>query len=405
MNTTDLIKLGNKTLFNTYNRGDKIFVSGKGVYVKNNDGEEYVDFMSGIATNILGHANEKIVAAITKQAGTLMHTSNIYWNKPSIELAHKLVSHDGAGNLSKVFFSNSGAEANEGALKLARKYGKEIIGEECTKIISLIDSFHGRTMATLSATGQTDMHKGFQPLLPGSEYVELNDSTGLKSAVDENTCAIIFETIQGEGGINSISDEFVATLNEIQKNSNVLLIIDEVQTGMGRTGTLYSFEQFDLQPDIVTLAKGLGGGYPIGAFMASDKVAGHFNPGDHGTTLGGNPLATAVGNAIVDEIFEAGLLANAKSRAQQIVNRLSEISNTVGGIDKVKGLGLLIGIQFNDSVQAADVLSACHDEKLLVVTAKNNVVRLLPPLNVSASEVDEALDKFEAALKTLTMSK
>ena len=400
MKTEDLIELGNSALFNTYNRGDKVLVSGKGAYVKNNDGEEYLDFVSGIATNILGHANEKIVEAITKQASTLMHTSNMYWNKPSIELANKLVTDKSAGSLAKVFFSNSGAEANEGALKLARKYGKEVHSEDCTEIITLTDSFHGRTMATLSATGQPDMHKDFQPLLPGSKYVPLNDSAALTDAATENTCAVLVETIQGEGGINSLSDEFTETLKELQDNG-LLLIVDEVQTGMGRTGTLYSFEQFGLEPDIVTLAKGLGGGYPMGAFMATDKVAGHFNPGDHGTTVGGNPLAAAVGNAIYDEIIDAGLLDNVAARSSQLVEGLEKISADTGSIAEIKGLGLLIGVQFKDSVEAADVLSACYDEKMLVVTAKHNVVRLLPPLNVTAAEIDEALEKFGAAVKQL----
>ena len=398
MKTEDLIELGNSALFNTYNRGDKILVSGKGTYVKNNDGEEYLDFVSGIATNILGHANEKIVEAITKQASTLMHTSNMYWNKPSIELANKLVTDKSAGSLAKVFFSNSGAEANEGALKLARKYGKEVHSEDCTEIITLTDSFHGRTMATLSATGQPDMHKDFQPLLPGSKYVPLNDSAALTDAATENTCAVLVETIQGEGGINSLSDEFVETLQELQDNG-LLLIVDEVQTGMGRTGTLYSFEQFGLEPDIVTLAKGLGGGYPMGAFMATDKVAGHFNPGDHGTTVGGNPLAAAVGNAIYDEIIDAGLLDNVAARSSQLVEGLEKISADTGSIAEIKGLGLLIGVQFKDSVEAADVLPACYDENMLVVTAKHNVVRLLPPLNITAAEIDEALEKFGAAVK------
>lgn len=398
MKTEDLIELGNSALFNTYKRGDKVLVSGKGTYVKNNDGEEYLDFVSGIATNILGHANEKIIKAITEQASALMHTSNMYWNKPSIELANKLVTDKSAASLAKVFFSNSGAEANEGALKLARKYGKEVNGKDCTEIITLTDSFHGRTMATLSATGQPDMHKDFQPLLPGSKYVPLNDPEALKDAVNENTCAVLVETIQGEGGINLLSDEFVETLKELQ-NSGLLLLVDEVQTGMGRTGTLYSFEQFGLDPDIVTLAKGLGGGYPMGAFMATDKVAAYFKPGDHGTTLGGNPLAAAVGNAIYDEIIEAGLLDNVAARSSQLVKGLEKISADTGGIAEIKGLGLLIGVQFNDSVEASDVLSACYDEKMLVVTAKHNVVRLLPPLNVTAAEIDEALEKFRKAVE------
>lgn len=401
MKTEDLIDMGNASLFNTYNRGEKLFVSGKGVHIKNNDGETYLDFVSGIATNILGHANETIVAAITDQAGKLMHTSNVFWNQPSIELSHKLVNYSGAGNLSKVFFSNSGAEANEGALKLARKYGKEVHGDDCTKVISLVDSFHGRTMATLSATGQTDMHQDFHPLLPGSVYVRLNDSGALKAAVDDQTCAVLFETIQGEGGINSLSGEFVETLKTLQKDKGILLIIDEVQTGMGRTGTLFSFEQFGFEPDIVTLAKGLGAGYPLGAFMATETVAGHFKPGDHGTTLGGNPLATAVGNAVFDEIFETDLLVNVAERSQQLVEGLEKISEEAGGIAEIKGFGLLIGVAFTDKVQAADVLAACYEEKMLVVSAKHNVIRLLPPLNVTEVEIDEALEKFGAAVKKI----
>lgn len=401
MTTEDLIELGNSALFNTYNRGDKLFISGKGVWLTNNDGVEYLDFVSGIATNILGHANEKIVDAVSKQAATLMHTSNVYWNKPSIELADKLVSCKGAGSLAKVFFANSGAEANEGALKLARKYGKEVNGENCFEVITLTDSFHGRTMATLSATGQPDMHKDFEPLLPGAKYAPLNDSDALKAAVTAQTCAVLVETVQGEGGINALSDEFVQTLKELQ-NDGLLLIIDEVQTGMGRTGTLYSFEQFGLQPDIVTLAKGLGGGYPLGAFMATDKVAAHFNPGDHGTTLGGNPLGTAVGNVIFDEIMEAGLLENTAARAEQLNAGLQQIADKTGAIAELKGLGLLIGVEFKDEVQAADVIAASYDEKLLVVPAKHNVVRLLPPLNVTAAEIDEALVRFGAAVEKVS---
>lgn len=401
MTTEDLIELGNAALFNTYNRGDKIFVSGKGAYLTHNDGDEYLDFVSGIATNILGHANKKIIDAVTAQASTLMHTSNIYWNKPSIELADKLVNYKGAGSLAKVFFSNSGAEANEGALKLARKYGREVNGENCTEIITLTDSFHGRTMATLSVTGQPDMHKDFQPLLPGAKYVPLNDSEALRDAADDNTCAVLVETIQGEGGINFLSGEFIQTLKELQDNG-LLLLIDEVQTGMGRTGTLYSFEQFGLEPDIVTLAKGLGGGFPIGAFMATDKVAAHFKPGDHGTTLGGNPLGTAVGSAIFDEIMDAGLLHNVEARAKELKAGLQKIADETGSIAEIKGLGLLIGVEFKDDVEAADVLAACYHEKLLVVTAKHNVVRLLPPLNVTAAEIDEALKKFGAAVEQVS---
>lgn len=399
MKTEDLLAMGNESLFNTYKRDEKLFISGKGAYLKNNNDEVYIDFVSGIATNILGHANDKIVEAISKQAAKLMHTSNLFWNQPAIELSHKLVNSTGAGSLAKVFFTNSGAEANEGALKLARKYGKDTHGDGCTKIISLTDSFHGRTMATLTATGQTDMHEYFKPLLPGSVYVPLNDSEALKSAADAKTCAVLFETIQGEGGINTLSSEFIATLKSLQQEKDILLIIDEVQTGMGRTGTLFSFEQFGFKPDIITLAKGLGAGYPIGAFVATDAVADHFKPGDHGTTLGGNPLAAAVGNAVFDEIFQADLLNNSNIRGQQLADGLRQIAKNTGVIAEVKGLGLLIGVQFTDAVSSADILNACFEENMLVAGAKHNVIRLLPPLNVTETEIDEALLKFASAVE------
>ncbi len=394
MNKETWIELGENVLMNTYSRGEKLFVEGKGTYIRDMEGREYLDFISGIATNVLGHADEGLVDAIHQQAKTLMHTSNLFWNAPSIELAEKLVRHSG---LDKVFFANSGTEANEGAIKLARKWGREAKTAETIEIITMNESFHGRTLGALAATGQPDMHKDFSPSLAGFKYVPFNDARALEEAADEKTCAILIETIQGEGGVNPISPEFVETLNRLQKEKKLLLIIDEIQTGMGRTGHWFSYQSMDLNPDIITLAKGLGGGFPIGAIVAKDEVAEHFGPGDHGTTFGGNPLATAAGNYVVETIEKEHLLQNVQQRSEQLVAGLEELKESYPVVTGIKGKGLLIGLKVDRPV--SDVVKACYDNQLLVVNAKDNVLRLLPPLNVSKEEIDEGLEILEKVFK------
>lgn len=386
---------GQNVLMNTYNRGEKVLVEGQGSYVTDADGHQFLDFISGIAVNALGHSNAALVEALTFQAQTLIHTSNLFWNQPSIEAAEQLVLLSGLG---KVFFSNSGAEANEGAIKLARKWGRETKGlDDAVEIISLTQSFHGRTMATLTATGQPAMHQDFSPGLPGFSYVPLNDSDALLEAISPKTCAIMIEVIQGEGGINLISSEFVQTLKKLQQDQEILLIIDEIQTGIGRTGTLFAYQQFNLQPDMITLAKGLGGGFPIGALVATNEVASHFSPGDHGTTFGGNPLAGACAKAVLDTIKQDDLLKNVVERSAQLVSDLNQLQAEFSSIQEVKGLGLLIGVQFEYSVD--DIIQSCYEEGLLVTSAKGNVVRFMPPLNVSASEIDEAMAIFKRVLQ------
>lgn len=386
MSKESLITLGENVLMNTYNRGEKLFVEGQGTYLTDIEGKTFLDFISGIATNTLGHAHPGLVEAISKQAGTLMHTSNLFWNQPSIELAEKLVEHS---NLDKVFFSNSGSESNEGAIKLARKWGKETKAADAIEIVTMNESFHGRTMGSLAATGQTDMHKNFTPTLTGFTYVPFNDSNALEEAIGEKTCAILLETIQGEGGVNPIQPEFVATIKKVQKEKNILLIIDEIQTGMGRTGTWFSYQNVDLDPDIITLAKGLGGGFPIGAILAKKAIADHFGPGDHGTTFGGNHLATAAGNYIVDAILEEDLLENVAKRNAQLIAGLEKLKETYQLIETIKGKGLLIGLKL--SVPVKEFVDKSYEKGLLVVNAKDNVVRLLPPLNVSEAEIEECL--------------
>ena len=386
---------GQNVLMNTYKRGEKVLVEGQGCYVTDVDGNRFLDFISGIAVNALGHSNAALVDALTHQGQSLIHTSNLFWNQPSIEAAEQLVRLSGLG---KVFFANSGAEANESAIKLARKWGKETKRQEdAVEIISLTQSFHGRTMATLSATGQPVMHQDFSPTLPGFRYVPLNDSDALYKAVSPQTCAIMIEVIQGEGGIHLISSEFVETLKQLQKNQKILLIIDEIQTGIGRTGNLFAYQQFDLMPDMITLAKGLGGGFPVGALVTSDKVASHFGPGDHGTTFGGNPLAGACAKAVLATIERDKLLDNVIERSEQLVNGLKQLQAEFPSIQEVKGLGLLIGVQFDKKVD--DLIDTCYEKRLLVTTAKGNVIRFMPPLNVTASEIDEALAIFNQVLQ------
>lgn len=393
MTNKEWTQRGEKVLMNTYNRGEKVLVEGKGVYVKDSEGTEYLDFVSGIAVNSLGHQSAELINALNTQSQKLMHTSNLYWNTPSIEAAEKLCKLSG---LDKVFFSNSGAEANEAAIKLARKWGRETKGEAAVEIITLKQSFHGRTLATLAATGQENMHVDFAPTYPGFSYSEINDSKGLENLVSANTCALIVEVVQGEGGVHALSEKFIKTIQTVQQTKNVLLIIDEVQTGIGRLGTMFGFQQFALDPDIITLAKGLGGGFPIGATLAKDSVASHFKVGDHGSTFGGNPLATAVANAVLDTIAADNLLKNVQERSQQLEQGLLALKETNDSIVNVRVFGLLAGIELNRDVQP--IIEKCFENKLLVLSAKGNVIRFLPPLNVTEAEINQALELFSNSL-------
>lgn len=387
---------GEQVLMNTFNRSDKVMVSGQGAYLTDADGKSYLDFISGIAVNALGHSNDLLSKTLLDQSQTLIHSSNLFWNTPSIELGEKLTQLSG---LDKVFFANSGAEANEGAIKLARKWGREVKHTDTPTIISLKQSFHGRTIATLTATGQVAMHVDYAPNLPGFQYVDFNDSEALREAVTSQTCAILIEVIQGEGGVNTISPDFVQTINDLQQLENILVIVDEVQTGIGRTGKMFAVEHFDLKPDIITLAKGLGGGFPIGAFLATNNVAKHFQVGDHGTTFGGNPLATACANTVLDTIENDNLLDNVRLRNHQLQQGLETLKGNFSNITAIKGMGLLIGLQFSHPVD--DIIDECYKEGLLLISAKGNVIRFLPPLNVSEAEIEQALNIFTQVLTKL----
>lgn len=372
----------------TYGRFPLELVSGKGCILKDSRGKEYIDMTSGIGVTAFGTADEAWLAAVTEQLQKLQHVSNLYYTEPCAKLAQLLCEKTG---LSKVFFCNSGAEANECAIKYARKYSMEKKGSEYYNIITLVNSFHGRTLTTLSATGQEHYHELFQPLTPGFIHVEAGDVAGLKKAVAENpTAGILMEMVQGEGGVIPLPRDFVAAVAEICKEQEIPLMIDEVQTGNGRTGKLYSFMHFGIQPDIVSTAKGLGGGLPIGATMVSEKLANVLQPGDQGSTYGGNPVACAGAVSVISRLDEA-FLAEVQEKSDYCFTELAKAE----GVEDVTGLGLMIGIKTKKP--AKDVVNACMEQGVLCLTAKDKV-RLLPPLNIPMAELKKAIEIIKEAI-------
>jgi len=386
--------MSKENLMNTYSRFNLILDNGYRSNVKDINGKEYLDFVSGIAVNCLGHANLKILETINKQTSKLMHVSNLFWTEPMIKLAGKLAEYS---DLDQTFFCNSGTEANEVALKLARKYGKLSGGQNKTEIIYANNSFHGRTMGALSLTGQAKYKEAFSPLVPSTIAVDFNDTKSLENAFNENTCAIFLEPIQGEGGIVTIDKNFLETARDLCNKYDALLVFDEVQTGIGRLGTLFAYQSFGIIPDIITMAKGLGGGFPIGACLASKKAAKAFEPGDHGNTFGGNPLACSISLTILDEIIRANLLDNVNTMGAYLKERLYALKNKYPLIKAVKGMGLLLGLEL--AISPKEFQDACFNNHLLLVAAGNNTIRILPPLNVNKSEIDEMLLALEKSIK------
>ena len=372
-------------LFNTYARRPLHLVKGEGTVVEDADGKKYLDFTSGIAVVSLGHAHPAIVKAIQVQSEKLWHVSNLFESPEQEKLAGSLMKDT---HFSHSFFCNSGAEANEAAIKLARKHtGKSVI-------ITFDQSFHGRTFGAMSATGQDKIKQGFGPMLATFKTLPFNDSAALEAAVDENVAAIMLEVIQGEGGVNAVTPEFAATISDICKAKGILCIVDEVQTGIGRTGTRYAYEQSDLKPDIMTLAKGLGGGFPIGAMLGTADLFESFGPGSHGTTFGGNPLAVAVAQTVVDHVFDEEFLKEVRAKSADLIQKLKDILPT----DRfdIRGQGLLIGIDCKEDV--APFIRQAEEAGLLVVQAGSTVVRLLPPLTVTEQEIDQAIDMLTSIL-------
>lgn len=390
-NTTnqDIKQLDTDYIAQTYGRFDVALSHGKGCEVWDFDGKHYLDFTSGIGVNSLGWADEDWLSAVVMQAGKLAHTSNLFYTAPSAELAKKLVA---ASGLKRAFFANSGAEANEGAIKTARKYSHDKYGEGRTTVVSLVNSFHGRTISTLAATGQAVFHQHFFPFTQGFVHLPANEIEALKARFAEgDVCAVMLEVVQGEGGVCPLAQDYLTAVQTLCQANDVLLIIDEVQTGIGRTGTMFAYQQFGLQPDIVTLAKGLGGGLPIGAFLLGEKVENTLGKSDHGSTFGANPVSCAAANAVLAKI-DAALLAEVKRKGEKLRQALAALPK----VKSVSGLGLMLGVEFEEGVKAADVVASCLENGVLFLTAKTKL-RLLPPLIISDEQIEQGL----AVLKTV----
>jgi acetylornithine/N-succinyldiaminopimelate aminotransferase len=382
MNTEQIKRDENRYISDTYARYDVAVVSGSGVRAKDADGREYIDFTSGIGVNSLGYCDPGWVKAVSEQAAKIQHTSNLFYTEPCTKAARRMIELTGMSNM---FFGNSGAEANEGAIKAARKYSHQKYGEQRSEIITLEGSFHGRTMATITATGQEAFHKDYDPFLQGFVYAGINDSADLRAKTTDRTCAIMVEFVQGEGGVNPLDLNYVKEIAALCEEKDILLIADEVQSGVGRTGRFMSYEHYGVTPDIVAVAKGIGGGLPIGAIIFGEKTKNIFAPGDHGSTYGGNPVACAGADYVLSRIDES-FLENVRNVGAHFKDRLLSTS----GVSGVTGLGLMIGVTL-ESKKASDVVKSCLDNGLFVLTAKDRL-RLLPPLTITKEEVDEGIE-------------
>ena len=385
MNTQELIKIEDDYFINTFTRQPVVLDHGEGVKVTDIDGNEYLDMFAGIAVNALGHNHPKLVKAIREQAEKLIHISSIYYNEPALIYAKKLIEMT---SFDRIFYANSGAEANEGAIKLAVKYtGK-------SEVISTVESFHGRTVVTLAATGHEHYHEPFKAILPkGFINVPYNDIEAMKEAITENTAAIIVEPIQGEGGINIPDMEYLKEIEKICKEKDIVFIVDEVQTGFGRCGTLFAHELFDVKPDIMTMAKGIGGGVPMGGILATEKVASAFVPGDHGTTFGGGPLVCAAANAVLDTIVDENILDNVNEVGDYFISELKKLDKDI--IADVRGKGLMIGVELTKP--GAEYVDKLREAGFLINCTADKVLRFVPPLIITKEEVDKfvkALDEI-----------
>jgi acetylornithine/N-succinyldiaminopimelate aminotransferase len=388
--TDTLIADSQKYIANTYSRYPLVLVRGQGCKVWSSDGKEYLDFVAGLAVCNLGHCHPKVVGAIQDQSRKLLHVSNFYHIEPQIELAKLLVENSFA---DRVFFCNSGAEANEAAMKLAKKYAKDTGRAHGFEIISMKRSFHGRTMLTMSATGQEKIRKGFDPLIPGFTYVPFNDIEAARRAITPQTCAVIVEPIQGEGGVNCPSEGYLRDLRELCREREILLIFDEVQVGMGRTGKLFAHEYEGAYPDIMTLAKSLAGGVPIGAMLATEEVAKSFSPGTHASTFGGNPLATAAGVAALSVLLEDDLLENCRRVGDYFLSRLRDLRGKYPFMKEVRGRGLIIGVELG--FEGAQFVTRCMEEGFLINCTMGNILRFLPPLIMTTDEVDQLVGTLD----------
>lgn len=376
-------------IMHTYGRYDVALQSGKGAVAYDEDGKRYIDVSSGIGVNSLGYCDDGWVRAVSKQAATIQHMSNYFYSKQASDLAEKLCTLTG---LAKACFGNSGAEANECAIKVARKYSFDKYGNNRNHIVTLKNSFHGRTVTTLSATGQEVFHNYFFPFTEGFSFAEANDMSSLKSAVTDKTCAVMFEVIQGEGGVNILDKDYVQQLVSFCHERDILVIIDEVQTGVGRTGKLFAYEHYDIKPDLVTVAKGLGGGLPIGVCLCADKLKDVMSPSTHGTTFGANPVVCAGANYVLDTVAKPEFLAAVEEKGAYLEAELRKLPQ----VKNVRRMGLMVGIEVDGD--AHDIAAKCVANGLLIITAKD-LLRMLPPLTIGKTELDEAINLLKSTLE------
>ena len=395
MDINEIINIDKKYYMNTFgDRTRACFEKGDGIFLYDTENKKYADFLGGIAVNVLGHHHSVFVCELKKQIDKVLHTSSLYYIKNQALLAKKLCDIS-CGD--KVFFANSGAEANEGAIKLARAYFKKKNKPNKTEFITLLNSFHGRTLTTAAATGQTKYSRLYTPLTPGFHYAGINDIGGLKSVLNENTCAIMLEPIQGESGVHPLDEEYIQQVRDICDKNDILLIFDEVQTGIGRTGKMFGYMHYGVEPDIFTLAKALGGGIPIGAVVAKGDAANTFEPGDHGTTFGGNPFACFAALTVLDILEKDGLVENADKTGNYLISELNNLKQILPVICEIRGRGLMIGIQLNGPI-AADVKRSLFEAGYLVGSIGENIIRLLPPLITTQADVDAFIKVLKEVL-------
>ncbi len=395
METRDYIELADRNFIHTYNRFQVVLEKGDGVYLYDTDGKKYLDFGAGIAVFAFGYNNKEFNDAVKNQIDNIIHTSNLFYNIPASLASDKIIRATG---FDKVFFTNSGAEAIEGALKLAKRYAYNKKGKGEYEIIAMNHSFHGRTIGALSVTGNEHYREPFLPLMDGVKFAEFNNIDSVKELVNDKTCAIIMETVQGEGGIYPVTDEFIKGVREICDKNDIVMISDEIQCGMGRTGKLYAFENYGIKPDVFTTAKALGCGVPVGAFVANKKVSDALKPGDHGTTYGGNPLACAAVSKVYDMFTESNILDYVKEISLYLESELDKIVNECTYIKERRGMGLMQGLVIEENRPVGEIVKRAMDNGLIVLSAGGNVLRMVPPLIISKENVDEMTDKLRRSL-------
>ncbi len=394
MNEQNIMALAGENIMNTYRRFPIVLTKGSGARVWDINDREYLDFVAGIAVCNLGHSHPQVTAALKAQLDKLTHVSNLYYTEPQARLAELLVRNSFA---DKVFFCNSGAEANEAAIKLARKYAHENMGPDKYELITMKDSFHGRTMATITATGQEKFQFGFTPLLDGFTYVPFNDLQALENAISGKTCGILLEPIQGEGGVNIPDENYLARVREICDRHEILLIVDEVQTGIGRTGKLFAYEHSGIKPDIMTLAKALANGFPIGAMLATDKIAKAFVPGNHASTFGGSPLAMAAAEAVLKTILREGILEHCEKTGEYFLAQLKKLQQKHPVIKEVRGRGLMLAMKLD--IETGDIVRECLNRGLLINSTGGKILRFVPPLIITTQDIDQAIKVLDDVME------